>query len=126
MATGSALARAHGLFNIAGGLWPMVSARSFEAVFGHKEDRWLQRTTAGLLMGIGWAQTRSAAGQWQHARTLGLATAVTLLAIDLVYVPKGRIAKTYLLDAAMEAAWLYAWSRASGDAALRSEVDRRG
>jgi hypothetical protein len=127
MVTGSALARAHGLFNVAGGLWPMVSARSFEAVFGRKEDRWLQRTTAGLLMGIGWAQTRSAAaGQWRHARRLGLATAVTLLAIDLVYVPKGRIAKTYLLDAAMEAAWLYAWSRASDDAALRSEVDHRG
>jgi hypothetical protein len=41
MATGSALARAHGVFNIVGGLWPMVNARSFEAVFGRKEDRWL-------------------------------------------------------------------------------------
>jgi len=96
----------------------MVSVRSFEAVFGRKADRWLQRTTAGLLMGIGWAQTRCAAeGQWRHARTLGLAAAATLLAIDLVYVPKGRIAKTYLLDAAMEAAWLFAWARASDDAA---------
>jgi hypothetical protein len=107
------------VFNIVGGLWPMVSVRSFEAVFGSKKDRWLQRTTAGLLIGIGWTQTRSAAaGQWRHARRLGVATAAVLLAIDLVYVPKGRIPKTYLLDAAMEAAWLFVWSRAAGSAEL--------
>lgn len=112
MTSGPSLAQAHGLFNIVGGVWPMVSARSFEAVFGRKTDRWLQRTTVGLLIGLGWAQTRAASPrQWPNARRIGVATAVTLLAIDLIYVPKGRIRKTYLLDAAMEAAWLLAWSR---------------
>lgn len=117
MTSGPTLARAHGLFNIVGGAWPMVSVRSFETVFGRKTDRWLQRTTAGLLIGLGWAQTRAAAdGQWSHARRIGVTTAVTLLAIDLIYVPKGRIRKTYLLDAAMEAAWLLAWSRTTASA----------
>jgi hypothetical protein len=32
-------------------------------------------------------------------------------ALDLKYVPKGNIPKTYLLDAAMEVGWLMAWTR---------------
>ncbi|WP_158852142.1 hypothetical protein [Saccharothrix deserti] len=109
---GRALGRAHGLFNLVSGLWPMVNARSFEAVFGRKTDRWLQRTTAGLLMGIGWTQMSAAdAGDWRDARRIGMATAATLLAIDLVYVPRGRISKAYLADAAAEAVWLALWSR---------------
>jgi hypothetical protein len=109
---GRVLARAHGAFNIVSGLWPLVSVRSFEAVFGPKTERWLQYTVAGLLVGIGWSQVRAgAAAQWQAARRIGMATAATLLAIDLVYVPRGRIPKTYLLDAVMEAAWLVAWTR---------------
>lgn len=43
------------------------------------------------------------------ARRTGLVTASWLLTIDLVYVPMGRIPKTYLLDAAMEVGWLAAW-----------------
>ncbi|MEU6432131.1 hypothetical protein ABZ860_40030 [Microbispora sp. NPDC046973] len=107
----TALARAHGLFNIAGGLWPLLHLQSFEKVFGAKTDRWLERTVAGLLVGIGWAQIRAAStpGGVDHARRLGMATAATLLAVDLAYVPTGRIRPTYLLDAAAEALWLRAW-----------------
>ncbi|WP_245790302.1 hypothetical protein [Streptomyces monashensis] len=36
---------------------------------------------------------------------------MTLLAIDLLYVPRRRIRPTYLLDAAMQAGWLTAWLR---------------
>ncbi|QFZ21095.1 hypothetical protein [Saccharothrix syringae] len=105
------LATAHGLFNLVGGLWPAVSVRAFELVFGRKTDRWLQRTTGGLLAGIGWAQLRaSAEGDWRQARRIGAVAATTLLAIDLLYVPKGRIGKVYLADAACEAAWLAAWA----------------
>ncbi|WP_223274031.1 hypothetical protein, partial [Nocardia cerradoensis] len=53
---GLALARAHGAFNLVGGLWPLVSVRSFEAVFGPKQDRWLQYTVGGLLAGTGVVQ----------------------------------------------------------------------
>lgn len=107
----AALARAHGLFNIAGGLWPLLHLPSFEKVFGAKTDRWLERTVAGLLVGIGWTQIRAAStpGGADHARRLGMATAATLLAVDLAYVPTGRIRPTYLLDAAAEAMWLRAW-----------------
>jgi hypothetical protein len=107
------LARAQGLFNVISGLWPLVSRRSFEAVFGRKHDDWLMHTVSGLLIANGWVQLRAAdtAEGQHHARRIGFGTAATLLAIDLVYAPTGRIPRTYLLDAAVEAGWLLAWSR---------------
>ena len=86
---------------------------SFERVFGPKTDRWLVRTVAGLLVTNGIAQLRaqrSAEGLAQ-ARRLGLGTATTLAAVDLVYGATGRISRVYLLDAALELAWIAAWSR---------------
>lgn len=107
------VAAAHGAFNVVGGLWPLVHLRSFEWVFGPKADDWLQMTTGGLLAGAGLTQLAAVAdpGGPKHARRIGLVTAATLLAVDLVYVPKGRLRPTYLLDAAMEAAWIAAWLR---------------
>jgi hypothetical protein len=107
------IARTQGLFNLVGGAWPPMHLRSFEWVFGPKTDDWLQRTTAGLLATSGWSQllTRSVPGGLAQARRTGVGTAVTLLAVDLVYVPRRRIRPTYLLDAAMQAGWLAAWWR---------------
>lgn len=45
------------------------------------------------------------------ARRIGVGVALTYLLIDLVYVPRHRIPKTYLQDALCEAAWLAAWAR---------------
>jgi hypothetical protein len=107
-----ALARAHGLFNVAGGLWPLLHMRSFEVVLGSKTDRWLVRTVAGLLITNGLVQVGvpdTAAGLAQ-ARRIGLGTALTLATIDLVYVPCGRISRLYLVDAALEVGWIIAWS----------------
>jgi hypothetical protein len=107
------VAVAHGAFNAVGGLWPLLHLRSFEWVFGPKTDVWLQKTTGGLLFSAGLAQLAAAAdprGPVQ-ARRIGLGSALTLLAVDLVYVPKGRIRPTYLLDAAMQTAWIAAWFR---------------
>ncbi len=105
------LARAHGLFNAAGGLWPLVHMRSFEAVLGPKTDRWLVQTVAGLMLGNGLAQTFATPSPdgLAAARRLGLATALTLATIDVVYAPAGRISKIYLLDAVLELGWVTAW-----------------
>jgi len=104
------MAKVHGAANIAGGLWPILHLRSFERVFGPKVDRWLVYTVAGLLTSIGHAQWRAATSEhWRHARRLGIGTAGTLLAIDVIYVPRGRIRWTYLLDAAEEITLIAAW-----------------
>jgi hypothetical protein len=107
------VARAQGLFNLVGGGWPLLNLRSFEWVFGPKTDDWLQRTTAGLLAVSGWALlgTPSSPVALAPARRTGVGTAVTLLTTDLVYVPRGRIRPTYLLDAALQTGWLVAWWR---------------
>ena len=88
----------------------MLHLRSFEWVFGPKVDRWLVYTVAGLLTTIGYAQWRAGTDHdWRHARRIGVGTSSTLLLIDLVNVPRGRIRATYLIDAAAEAALLAVW-----------------
>lgn len=99
------LARWHGAFNVAAGLWPLASIRSSDAVFGPKEDRWLEYTVAGLLITSG----ATLATDRQESACLAIGTAGTLLSIDLLYVPRGRISRIYLADAAFETAWIAAW-----------------
>ncbi|BDT90362.1 hypothetical protein IFM12275_03380 [Nocardia sputorum] len=122
LTSGVGVARAHGVFNVVGGLWPLLHRRSFEAVFGPKNDHWLQYTVAGLLAGNGVAQILASFSPVgvADARRIGVITATWLLAIDLKYVPKGDIPKTYLLDAAMEVGWLAAWSGPGLRARLQS------
>ena len=97
------------------GIWPLVHMPSFEAVSGTKTDQWLVRTVAGLMVVNGLTQllaARSREGLWL-ARVVGLGTAGTLGAVDLVYAPGGRISRVYLLDAAVEGVWITAWLSAA-------------
>jgi len=104
------LGQAQGAVNIVGGLWPLVGLRSFETVFGPKVDRWLVFTVAGMLITTGANQVlASRRGDVATARGLGVGTAATLASIDLVYVPRGRIRWTYLLDAVVEVSWIVLW-----------------
>lgn len=107
------LARAHGLFNVVSGAWPLVHRKSFEAILGPKVDWWVVQAVAGLLAGNGLAQLRSGRdeGRLEQARRVGLATAATLLAIDLRYAVPGRIRRTYLVDAVVECGWIALWLR---------------
>jgi hypothetical protein len=107
------LARAHGCFNVASGLWPVLHRASFEAVTGPKVDYWLVRTVGGLMVANGAVQLASA-GTRDGRRTaglLGVGTATVLAAVDLAYAPPGRIRRVYLLDAVLEGAWVAAWWR---------------
>jgi hypothetical protein len=105
------LARAHGVANLVGGLWPLLHLHSFEAVFGPKTDRWLVKTVSGLLIVNGLTQLRTTASleNIAQARRLGVGTAAVLAVIDLIYVPAVRISKMYLIDAAVEIGWIMAW-----------------
>jgi hypothetical protein len=112
-ARAAALARGHGIFNVAGGLWPLLHMRSFEAVTGPKTDRWLVRTVAALMVANGLVQCRtSATGTGlSAARDIGIGTAAALGVIDLAYGLPHRISRAYLADAALEAGWVVAWLR---------------
>lgn len=105
------LARAHGAFNLAAGLWPLLHYRSFIGVTGPKADKWLVQTVAGLSTAIGYAMVRagSSAEGKAAARRLGMGSALAFGAVDAVYGSKGRISRIYLVDLAAELAWLAAW-----------------
>lgn len=105
------VARLHGLFNVAGGLWPLVHLPSFEAVSGPKTDRWLVRTVAALMVVDGLTQLAAAPTDdaLPTARRLGVGTALTLAVVDVRYASTGRISRVYLLDAAVELGWVAAW-----------------
>jgi hypothetical protein len=90
------VARAQGLSNIGAGAWPLLHLKIFERLFGPRrmvrEQDWLVRTVAGLLVVNGWSQlpARPTSECLAQARRTGLGTALTLLGIDLVYVPAGK------------------------------------
>ena len=106
----SSLSRAHGVFNVVTGVWPLLHMRSFEAVSGPKAERWLVRTVAGLMAVNGMVQLTSDEQALGASRRLGIGAALWLAAIDLRYASTGRISKVYLLDAAVELAWVAAWT----------------
>jgi hypothetical protein len=106
------VARYHGTFNVVGGVWPLVHRRSFEWLLGPKHDYWLAQTVGALMAVNGVVQLSAGddATAVAQARRIGMATSGVLLAIDLIYVPTGRIRWTYLLDAVLEAGWIGAWT----------------
>jgi hypothetical protein len=109
------LAASQGLFYAVSGLWPVVHMRSFEAVTGPKVDRWLVRTTGGLLSVIGAALCSAARRErvTPELRALGAGSAGVLAAIDVTYVARKRISPVYLLDAAVQLALVAAWATAA-------------
>ncbi len=115
LSPGGRLARAQGAFNVVNGVWPLLHRRSFEAVTGPKTDYWLVRTVAGLMVANGLVQLRAAPSPdgVADARRIGIGTSAALGLVDLTCAPSGRISRVYLLDAAVEAAWIVAWLRSA-------------
>ena len=105
------------------GVLPFVSRRAFEAVTGPKREWWLVQTTGALVTVIGGALASATARRRVTPELLAVATgsAAALGTIDVVYVARRRIAPTYLLDAAVQAALLVAVRRA-----LRTQAAGRG
>lgn len=111
------LARLHGLYYLATGLWPLLHMDSFLSVTGPKTELWLVRTVAFLICMIGgtllvWSRF---AVLMADTALLACGTAAGLAAIDLIYVHQGVLPRVYLIDAPVEAAlalaWLGAWIR---------------
>ena len=124
-------------YYVATGVLPFISRRAFEAVTGPKREWWLVQTVGALVAVIGAGVGTAAARRQLAPETLGIAagSAASLAAIDVVHVARGRIAPTYLVDAAIQLALLAALARrlhtprqthAAGSARVRArEVKRR-
>jgi hypothetical protein len=108
------VALAQGAFYVATGLWPLLSMATFELASGPKRDKWLVKTMGAFIAAVGGGLLVGArAGRLTPTRELGVLAAATLAACDVVYVGQGRIAKSYLLDAAVEVGLVGAWLLAS-------------
>ena len=105
-----------GAYYVATGASPFVSRRLFEAITGPKREWWLVQMVGLLATGIGATLLQSSTRDDppSEAVTLAAASAVSFAGIDIVHVARGRIAPTYLLDAAAEIAMLAALARARG------------
>ena len=94
-----------GGYYLATGLLPFASRRAFEVGTGPKSEWWLVLTVGGLVTVVGGALTSTALlDRTPSPEMLAVAagSAVTLAGIDVVYVTRGRIAPTYLADAAVQ------------------------
>jgi hypothetical protein len=110
---------AQGGYYLITGIVPFVSRRAFEAVTGPKADWWLVQTVSVLVDAVGVALIAGAARDRVTPELVVAAggCAAGLAAVDVVYATRGRIARTYFADAAVQAACA---------AALAVGVSRRG
>jgi hypothetical protein len=107
---------AQGGYYVATGVLPFVSRRAFEAITGPKLEWWLVQTVGALVTVVGGALLSSAVRRQGSPELIAVAAgnAAALAGIDIVYVAKGRIAPTYLGDAAIQLGLLGALARKLG------------
>jgi hypothetical protein len=92
-------------------VWALVDLDSFMAVTGPKTDGWLVKTVGVLVTVIGAVLLLAWRSRTVTREILLLAagSALSLAAIDIIYVSNGTISPIYLLDAAAEVGLAGAW-----------------
>ena len=101
------------------GIAPFVSREAFEAVTGPKRDWWLVQTVGAVVTAVGAGLIAAGARRQAGPEVVVIAAgcAAGLGAIDVYHAARGRIARTYFLDAACQCAALAALARAVASAA---------
>jgi hypothetical protein len=105
---------AQGAYYLGTGVAPFISRRAFESVTGPKREWWLVETVGVLVTAVGGGLVSAAARDRVTPELLAIAAGCAggLAAVDVVYVARGRIAPTYLADAAIQLALLAGQARA--------------
>jgi len=110
------VAAAQAVFYVSTGIWPLLHRRSFERITGPKVDFWLVETVGAMIaaIGIGLGQAATSGRPIpREIRTVGVASALGLAAIDTMYVRQRRISPIYIADAVAEIALVAGWLRSS-------------
>jgi hypothetical protein len=100
-----------GIYYLITGIWPLVHLPSFLAVTGPKTDLWLVRTVGVVVTAIGASLVCAAYRKLIQTPIIVLAIlcAIGLMAIDVIYVWLGVIARIYLVDAAAQVGLVAGW-----------------
>jgi hypothetical protein len=93
------------------GIWPVLHIESFLRVTGPKHDLWLVEAFGLVLFTVGAVLIHAA---WRRQvepslAMLGLALALTLLAVDVMFVMREVISPVYLADGLAELAIACSW-----------------
>jgi hypothetical protein len=99
-------------YDVASGLWPIVSPRTFQAVTGRKTDVWLVQTIGALIGVVGTTLAVAAKDGRQDTatvRTLALGSALSLAAVDVCFVARRHIPPIYLADGGIELGLVAGW-----------------
>jgi hypothetical protein len=97
-----------GAYYLVTGVAPFASRRAFERVTGPKAEWWLVQAT-GALVAVAGAGLLSAARRPSPASevpAMAAGWALSLAAIDAIYVARRRISPVYLVDATVQLAVL--------------------
>ena len=115
-----------GAYYVSTGAAPFISRRAFEAITGPKREWWLVQTVGALAIAIGTSLLQASGRERPSPESVTLAagSAIAFAGIDMVFVAKGRIAPTYLIDAAAELGLLAALVRSAGRPPLSSAFPR--
>ena len=110
----SVLSITQGIFYLGTGLWPFISASSFQKVTGPKVDFWLVKTVGVLVSVIGGVLISAGLRRKQNIEVpmLAVGSASGLAGIDIAYVARKRISPVYLVDALAETILVVLWALA--------------
>jgi len=99
-----------GIYFVVTGIWPLLNMASFITATGPKQDTWLVEMIGLLSASIGLTFIVSSLRRRPLPVLLGYAVSVSFLTMDVIYVASDQINRIYLLDAAIQAAFIIAVS----------------
>ena len=101
----------HAAYLLIGGAWPLVHMPSFEAVTGPKDEHWLVRSVAGILIVISitlFAQLGK--GRIEYAAiTTAMGASFVLAMVGIITAIAAVISPIYLVDGAVHFFFFACW-----------------
>ncbi|HWK59427.1 MAG TPA: hypothetical protein VNQ80_18940 [Parapedobacter sp.] len=95
-----------GVYFVVTGIWPLLNMASFIMATGPKQDTWLVEMVGLLSAAVGLTFIVSSLRRHPLPVLLGYTVSASFLLMDIVYVANGQIDRIYLLDAAIQAAFI--------------------
>jgi len=95
-----------GVYFVVTGIWPLLNMASFIMATGPKQDTWLVEMVGLLSAAVGLTFIVSSLRRQPLPLLLGYTVSASFLLMDIIYVANGQIDRIYLLDAAIQAAFI--------------------
>ena len=97
-----------GIYFIVTGIWPLLNMASFITATGPKQDTWLVEMVGLLSASVGLTFIVSSLRRHPLPVLLGYTVSLSFLAMDVIYVASGEMSRIYLIDAAIQGAFIAA------------------